>query len=33
MVIEQVKAAKLRGRGGAGFLTGNKWEFLRAGTR
>jgi NADH-quinone oxidoreductase subunit F len=27
-VIEQVKAAKLRGRGGAGFLTGNKWEFL-----
>src|SRR5271165_1034391 len=28
-VIEQVKAAKLRGRGGAGFLTGNKWEFLR----
>ena len=30
MVIEQVKAAKLRGRGGAGFLTGIKWEFLRA---
>ena len=29
VVIEQVKAAKLRGRGGAGFLTGNKWEFLR----
>jgi NADH-quinone oxidoreductase subunit F len=28
-VIEQVKSAKLRGRGGAGFLTGNKWEFLR----
>jgi NADH-quinone oxidoreductase subunit F len=28
-VIEQVKAAKLRGRGGAGYLTGNKWEFLR----
>ena len=28
MVIEQIKAAKLRGRGGAGFLTGNKWEFL-----
>ncbi|HEX7591924.1 MAG TPA: FAD-dependent oxidoreductase [Candidatus Limnocylindrales bacterium] len=27
-VIEQVKAAKLRGRGGAGFLTGSKWEFL-----
>ncbi len=29
-VIEQLKAAKLRGRGGAGYLTGNKWEFLRA---
>ena len=28
-VIEQIKAAKLRGRGGAGFLTGLKWEFLR----
>jgi len=27
-VIEQVKAARLRGRGGAGFLTGNKWGFL-----
>jgi NADH-quinone oxidoreductase subunit F len=27
-VIEQIKSAKLRGRGGAGFLTGNKWEFL-----
>lgn len=27
-VIEQVKAAKLRGRDGAGYLTGNKWEFL-----
>ena len=27
-IIEQVKASKLRGRGGAGFLTGNKWEFL-----
>jgi NADH-quinone oxidoreductase subunit F len=27
-VIEQIKAAKLRGRGGAGFLTGTKWEFL-----
>src|SRR5208283_1569240 len=26
---EQVKASKLRGRGGAGYLTGNKWEFLR----
>jgi NADH-quinone oxidoreductase subunit F len=29
LIIEQVKAAKLRGRGGAGYLTGNKWEFLR----
>src|SRR5450631_498220 len=28
-IIEQIKAAKLRGRGGAGFLTGNKWECLR----
>jgi NADH-quinone oxidoreductase subunit F len=28
VVIEQIKASKLRGRGGAGFLTGNKWEFL-----
>jgi NADH-quinone oxidoreductase subunit F len=27
-VIEQLKASKLRGRGGAGFLAGNKWEFL-----
>jgi NADH-quinone oxidoreductase subunit F len=27
-VIEQVKAAKLRGRGGAGYSTGLKWEFL-----
>jgi NADH-quinone oxidoreductase subunit F len=27
-VIEQIKASKLRGRGGAGFVTGNKWEFL-----
>ncbi|PSH04743.1 MAG: proton-conducting membrane transporter [Acidobacteria bacterium] len=27
-VVEQVKASKLRGRGGAGFLTGNKWDFL-----
>jgi len=29
-VIEAIKASKLRGRGGAGYLTGNKWEFLRA---
>jgi NADH-quinone oxidoreductase subunit F len=28
-VINRIKAAKLRGRGGAGFLTGSKWEFLR----
>lgn len=28
-LIESVKAAKLRGRGGAGFQTGSKWEFLR----
>ncbi|MHB0971463.1 MAG: NADH-ubiquinone oxidoreductase-F iron-sulfur binding region domain-containing protein [Thermoanaerobaculia bacterium] len=26
--LDQIKAAKLRGRGGAGYLTGNKWEFL-----
>jgi NADH-quinone oxidoreductase subunit F len=28
VVIEQIKAAKLRGRGGAGYATGLKWEFL-----
>jgi len=28
-VIEQVKAAQLRGRGGAGFPTGLKWGFTR----
>jgi len=27
-VIEQIKASRLRGRGGAGYSTGNKWEFL-----
>jgi NADH-quinone oxidoreductase subunit F len=27
-VVEQIKASKLRGRGGAGYLTGNKWEYL-----
>ena len=32
MVIELIKAAKLRGRGGAGFSTGQKWDFLRKGT-
>jgi NADH-quinone oxidoreductase subunit F len=28
-VIEEVTNAKLRGRGGAGFLTGVKWKFTR----
>jgi [NiFe] hydrogenase diaphorase moiety large subunit len=28
-VIAETKAAKLRGRGGAGFPTGMKWEFAR----
>jgi NADH-quinone oxidoreductase subunit F len=28
-VIEQIKASKLRGRGGAGYQTGLKWDFLR----
>jgi NADH-quinone oxidoreductase subunit F len=32
LVIEQIKASKLRGRGGAGFLTGVKWEFMRHAT-
>jgi len=27
-IIEMIKAARLRGRGGAGYPTGNKWEFL-----
>jgi NADH-quinone oxidoreductase subunit F len=27
-VVELIKASRLRGRGGAGFLTGNKWDFL-----
>jgi NADH-quinone oxidoreductase subunit F len=31
-VIEQIKAAKLRGRGGAGYSTGLKWEFLARAT-
>jgi [NiFe] hydrogenase diaphorase moiety large subunit len=30
-VIREVKTARLRGRGGAGFPTGMKWEFTRAG--
>ncbi len=29
-VIRHVKTARLRGRGGAGFPTGMKWEFARA---
>jgi NADH-quinone oxidoreductase subunit F len=29
-VIEEVKASGLRGRGGAGFPTGLKWQFVRA---
>ncbi len=29
-VIKEVKDSKLRGRGGAGFPTGMKWEFTRA---
>jgi len=29
VVIEQIKASKLRGRGGAGYPTGLKWEVLR----
>jgi len=28
-VIDEIKRSDLRGRGGAGFKTGNKWEFLR----
>jgi NADH:ubiquinone oxidoreductase subunit F (NADH-binding)/Pyruvate/2-oxoacid:ferredoxin oxidoreductase delta subunit len=29
-VIQEVKGSRLRGRGGAGFPTGLKWEFCRA---
>ncbi|MBQ9501064.1 MAG: NADH-quinone oxidoreductase subunit F, partial [Lentisphaeria bacterium] len=29
-VVEQVKISGLRGRGGGGFPTGNKWSFLAA---
>lgn len=29
-VIEEIRQSGLRGRGGAGFPTGNKWEFARA---
>jgi len=28
-IIEEIKVSKLRGRGGAGFPTGLKWEFTR----
>ncbi len=28
-VIEEVKTSELRGRGGAGFPTGLKWQFTR----
>lgn len=28
-VIDEIKASGLRGRGGAGFLTGKKWEFTK----
>jgi len=28
-ILNEVKASKLRGRGGAGFSTGSKWEFCR----
>ncbi len=29
-VIDEIKASGIRGRGGAGFPTGRKWEFARA---
>jgi NADH-quinone oxidoreductase subunit F len=29
-IVEEVKASNLRGRGGAGFPTGNKWSFIPA---
>lgn len=29
-VIEEIKASGLRGRGGAGFSTGTKWQFARS---
>jgi NADH-quinone oxidoreductase subunit F len=31
-IIEQIKAARLRGRGGAGYSTGLKWEYLAKAT-
>ncbi len=30
--LQQIKQSKLRGRGGAGFSTGSKWEFCRNAT-
>ena len=30
-LTETVKASKLRGRGGAGFPTGQKWSFIPMG--
>ena len=32
-IIEEVKSSQLRGRGGAGFLTGVKWDFARRSNR
>jgi len=32
-IVEEVKASNLRGRGGAGFLTGMKWGFLPKGAK
>ena len=29
-IIEEVTKARLRGRGGAGFMTGQKWSFVPA---
>jgi [NiFe] hydrogenase diaphorase moiety large subunit len=28
-ILQEIKTSKLRGRGGAGFSTGSKWEFCR----
>ena len=32
-IIEEVKKSGIRGRGGAGFPTGLKWQFCKAGPR